>query len=630
MRNFLTILLLLTSVFLMAQNKLTPKATVLSGKPEGVELLLDGKTETGWFPGWDASKYPVKVQFDFGEPVTISKVRWFDAVGKPTLGLTQSNGSTNTPLLTISLDNYLVWGERHVSTGVKSQYVIFTISDIQGDMPVMEIEFFGGKDVVAPPTPTPVIIKNLTGDAKKLGMNGFHWIPNDLLIFPNMRIYEMSQWTWTTSGIMVDPSYQADANYDKYFTAAKNLGVNAFPCINTIPNWMSSENSRRMCFPEFAGNRPEEYIDIAQFAWQYGARYGSKKYPDSLLKVNQTPRWNGDVINEKKSGLNLLAYIEFENEPDRPWNDDLHKYTPEQLAAMMSAVWDGHEGLLGTCAGVKNADPNIKVVLPGLAEINLAYIDGMKKWFEANRKDKRFCADVIQVHHYSNLSNPSWPSHSVNLVRGRGVCPEQDKLGYRLKDLNQYVRQNLPKGTEVWYGEFGYDTQAPANDWICQYVQTYTTHTAEELQSWWLQRIFLIGLSSGMDKLFLFNGIDENSASSGNLFTSSGIMYGQVPSVGTSFGKKPSYFGLQWLVKELNGYTYSSDKSITGVTILEFRRGLNKKYFYWSPTANDTKAVFKIGNKSLLATEYPQTYSPSIVVTNNRVQDKAVIQVEKD
>lgn len=630
MKRFLTIALLLVSVFLRAQTKLTPKVEVLSGKSEGVELLFDGKTETGWFPGWDASKYPTKVQLDFGEPVTITKVRWFDAVGKPTLGLTQYNGSTNTPLLTISLDNYLVWGERDISNGVKAQFVILSISDIQGDIPVRELEFYGGKNVVVPPTPTPVVIKNLSGDAKKLGMNGFHWIPNDLLIFPNLRVYEMSQWTWTPTGIMVDPSFQANANYDKYFTTMKGLGVNVFPCINKIPNWMSVDDGRRMCFPEFTGNRPEDYIDIAQFAWQYGARYGSKVYPDNLLKVNQTPRWNGDVINEKKSGLNLLKYIEFENEPDRPWNDDLHKYTPEQLAAMMSAIWDGHEGSMGSYVGVKNADPNIKVVLPGLAEINLYYLNRMKTWFEANRKDKRFCADVIQVHHYSNASNPPWPSHSVNLVNGRGISPEEDKLPYRLKDLNQFVRQNFPKGTEIWYGEFGYDTQLSSNPWICQYPKLYTTHTAEELQSWWLQRIFLIGLSSGMDKVYLFNGIDENSASSGNLYTSSGIMYGENPSVGTSFGKKVAYNDLVSLVKNLNGYTFSADRSINGVTILEFRRGLAKRYFYWSPTANDTKAVFNIGKKPLLATEYPQVYTPANIVVNTDVKEEAVIQVEKD
>jgi hypothetical protein len=100
--------------------------------------------------------------------------------------------------------------------------------------------------------------------------------------------------------------------------------------------------------------------------------------------------------------------------------------------------------------------------------------------------------------------------------------------------------------------------------------------------------------------------------------------------VGTSFGKKPSYFALQSLIKDLNGFTFVADRSISGVTILEFKKGLNKKYFYWSPTSNDTKAIFKIGNKSLLATEYPQTYVPANIVVNTNIEDKAVIQVEKD
>lgn len=622
MKHILLLILLAFSIQLNAQTKLpTPKCTVLSGKVEGVESLFDGNTETGWFPGWDASKYPVKVQFDFGEPTTITKVRLFDGVGKPTLTLT----SDNITILTVDLGLYMAWQEREVSTKVR--YLTLSISDIQGDVPLKEIEFFGGKDVVVPPTPTPVVLKKLTGDAKKFGMNGYHWIPNDLLIFPNLRIYQMSQWTWTRDGLMVEPTFQANANYDKYFAKLKELGVTAIPCINTIPDWMSADGSRRMCWTTNSGNTPLEYLEFAKYVWQYTARYGSKVYPSNLLEVNQKPRWNGDIINEKKSGLNLLTYFEFENEPDRPWNDDLHKYTPEQMAALMSALWDGHEGSMGQYVGVKNADPSVKLVLPGLAEINIQYLWRMKKWFEINRKDKRFCADVINVHHYSNSKDPKWPASSIDLT-GEGVSPEEDNLDLRLKDLVQFVSQNFPKGTEVWYSEFGYDTQAPTVKWLSMYPKLYGNHNSEELQSWWLQRIFLIGLSCGVDKLFLYNGIDDNSAKTGSLFLSSGILYGEVPSVGTSYGRKPSYNALQSLVKNLDGYTFKADRSVAGVTILEFRKGLMNRYFYWSPTSNDTLVKFRIGKQPLIATEVPQVYTPSLIANKVVGPNVYIINVE--
>lgn len=604
MKHILLLILLAFSIQLNAQTKLpTPKCTVLSGKVEGVESLFDGNTETGWFPGWDGSKYPVKVQFDFGEPTTITKVRLFDGVGKPTLTLT----SDNTTILTVDLGLYMAWQEREVSAKVR--YLTLSISDIQGDIPIRELEFYGGSDVViVPPTP-PTNFKKLTGDALKLGINGFHWIPNDLIVLPNIRVYQMSQWTLTKEGMMVEPTFQGNGNYDKYYTALKELGVEAVPCINTIPDWMSKDGSLRMCDPKYTGDKPSDYIDLAKYVWQYVARYGSKVYEEDLLKINQNPRWNGDPVNQKKSGLNLLKYVEFENEPDRPWNDPLHKYTPEQMAALMSALWDGHEGRMGQYVGVKSADPNIKLVLPGLAEINIMYLAKMKIWFELNRTDKKFCADVINVHHYSNISNPKWPAYSVNLVNGRGISPEADLLELRLKGLKQFVNTNFPKTTEIWFSEFGYDTILSTNPWICQFPQLYSNHTAEDLQSMWLQRIFLIGLSCGMDKLYLFNGIDENTASSGNLFASSGVMYGELPSIGSSFGKKVSYKALQKLLTDLDGYKFYADRSTKDVKILEFRKGSTKRYFYWSPTANDIKVKFPLVKKSMTATEYPQVYT---------------------
>lgn len=624
--SYLTFILITAQV--AAQNKLPiPQTTVLSGKAEGVGLLFDGDINTGWFPGWDASKYPVQVRVDFGEPVAITKIRIFDAVGKPIISFIQSNGSTSNLILSTDLSLYLAWQERSVSSGIKAQYVIISISEIQGDIPVREIEFFGGKDIIVPPAPTPLNFNNLTGDAKKLGLNGFHWIPNDLIPLPNLRVYQMSQWTWTASGIMVDPSFQADANYDAYYKKLKSLGITVVPCINQLPYWLGGNDpdyaALRMCNPDFMGNDPSDYIDVAAYAWQIAARYGSKVYPANALKVNQTPRWNGDLINEKKSGLNILKYIELENEPDRPWKDVRYKYTPEQTAAFLSAAWDGHEGKMGQFVGIKNADPNVKVVMPGLAEINIQYLYRMKVWFENNRKDKKFCADVINFHHYSNSSNPKWPAHSVNLVNGKGISPEADGLDLRLKDVKQFVTKNFPKGTEIWYSEFGYDTYNPSQV-LTQYPLLYGTHTSEELQSWWLQRIFLTGLNCGIDKMYLFNGIDENNAHSGNLFASSGVMAGQAPATGSSFAKKPSYLALQSLLKELNGYTFNADRSVGGVTVLEFRRNIFKKYFYWSPTSNDSKVEFKIGKQALTAKEFPQVYNPK-AFDNVIGKDKVVI-----
>lgn len=583
------------------------KYTVTSGEAATANALFDNDVTTGWFPGWNPADYPAKIEIELSKPSYIDRIKFYDGVGKPILNVFVWDGNQYSIVHAGELGGYMVWSEKEINSAVKTSKVLVTISEIQGDIPLCEFKLYG-KDAPSGNPGAELIVKKYAGDTRKFGTNGFHWVPSSDLIFTNLRIYQMYQWTWTSGGMMFEPSFQADANYDTYYATLKSLGVNSIPCINIIPNWLSNDGNRRLCNPIFSGDNPSDYIDVAKYAFQFAARYGKVKHPDSVLSINRTPRWNGDKINEYKSGLNLIRYVEFENEPDRPWQDIDHKYTPQQLAAMLSALWDGHEGTLGPNVGMKTADPGMKMVMPGLAEINVAYIAAMKQWFEANRSDKKFCVDVINVHHYSNISNPPYPSHSVNLVNGRGISPEEDGLELRLKNLVKFRNSNLPGKTEVWFSEFGYDTY-PSTFVLSQYPKLYGNLTSEALQSMWLRRIFLLSLSSKVDKIFMYNAIDENSGESGGLFGSCGIQYAQYPTSKPSFGKKPSYHDLKQMIIDLNNYVFSGDKSQGNLKILEFRRGGFKKYFYWSGTANGGEILFKVGEKTFLATETPQFFA---------------------
>lgn len=432
----------------------------------------------------------------------------------------------------------------------------------------------------------------------------------------------MLQWTWTPTGIAVEPTFQADGNYDAFLSDAVKRNQTVILCPNKIPDWLSDKvgdewSDQRLHRPNANPTDPASYKEVSEYAWQIAARYGSKTYPSTQLKVNSTARWNGDPVNQPKSGLNLIKYIEIENEPDRPWKTDGYKYSPEQFAAFLSAIYDGNEGKLGPGYGIKNADPNLKVVLSGLSSINLDYLSRMKAWFKSNRKDGLFCANVIQVHRYSNWKNPK-NKPDIDLT-GYGVSPEDDNLEYLLKEFNMWVAQNLPKETEVWFGEFGYDT-TPASTFLSQYAKPYGNHTAAELQGQWILRTYLYCLSSGMDKAFMFNLCDENSAPSGYLFGSSGLLTSELD----GFKKKQSWKDVDWLTRELNGWHFFKDVSIDHVKIFEFRHNLSVKYIYWSPTSNDSVCEFKIGKKTLIATEKIQS------IRLNRALDWTGINPIKD
>src|SRR5690606_30448325 len=120
---------------------------------------------------------------------------------------------------------------------------------------------------------------------------------------------------------------------------------------------------------------------------QIAARYGKSKVAPEKL--------NSD---DGFSGLDLLEYIEVWNEPDKDWEGPDAEFSPEEYAAMLSICYDR----------IKEADPDMKVAMAGLTTLGLDYIKRMKAWFESNRPDKKFAADVVNVHVYAFNNKIEW------------------------------------------------------------------------------------------------------------------------------------------------------------------------------------------------------------------------------
>ena len=448
------------------------------------------------------------------------------------------------------------------------------------------------------------------GDADRINLCGFHWIPlQQLEPFKSIRVYIPTGWMWRPDGLFVEPLFQGSVptvfGYDTYLTNAKAQNLEVVATLNQTPDWYAGlssgigSNDFPPIKPGLDRADPASYQDFAEFMWQMTARYGRVNYPDSVLRVDTMPRWVGDIPNVPKSGLDLLNIIEVWNEPDKWWklntNENDAYMQPEEYAAMLSICYDS----------IKSADPTMKVVMAGLAGIDLVYLNRMKTWFEANRDDGIFPADAINVHFYNNLAT-QFGGFPWQFFDGGGMCPELDVNFYLIDEANDFCSA---LGKELWITEFGYDTRLPSP----QYAAPVGGFTSEELQAQWLVRIYLEYIRYGVDNMYMYNGIDEPNAENGGLYQNCGLIYAS--DAPEPYGEKQGYLSMVKLIEELTEVQYEEDLSTSDVRIMAFRKkNGGRRLVYWSPTMSGTSVSFTVlGSTELTATEWPQAYDEPFI-----------------
>ena len=283
-----------------------------------------------------------------------------------------------------------------------------------------------------------------------VGVNGFIDDPQDKLqIFGTVREYH----DWSVCDGNGDASYTGYPNnqlsfslwggfwdFDSYYTQLAQAGITAWPAVQ---GGVSYINNGAIPPVESGADPtlPASYVASADFLWQFAARYGSTTVSDSLLKLasDQT----------RKSGMGVLHYIENGNEPDNNWthSDGSPLFSAAMFAAKSSADYDGDQGRMGNTVGIKNADPNMKMVLAGLAMAGSSdsvtnaknYLEGIRTWANANRGGS-FPADVINIHYY--CFGPD--GYGVPNPRP-GKSPEDCGLTALLQQMVAYRNTSLPQ-----------------------------------------------------------------------------------------------------------------------------------------------------------------------------------------
>ncbi|MCE7067962.1 carbohydrate-binding protein [Dyadobacter sp. CY326] len=523
----------------------------LTNAANGLDGLFDGNLETDVLTGWGKAidYYDAYYPLRDGEQITLQSIRFFDYTGS----------TENQPLLLSVIDDqwnripvgkftgsvYNGWVGPYPDRASNSsfaldapisniRYLVLTIPNL---LPT-EIEFYGSY-TPAPPANGTGRIKNIRLN-DMLGVNGYEWNFQDgahteslveakvtaAKSFSGFRHYMDWEKLESREGVFsYNPTLSGSWNYDLIYQRLKQENIEVLACLKTLPGWMlasypegerDSENVPVRFGKDFKD--PLSYIEQAKVAFQYVARYGSNvNVNPSLLKVDTIPRWFGDYPNTVKIGLDLVKYIECDNERDKWWKGRKGYQTAREYAANISAFYDGHKNTMGPGVGVKNADPNMKVVIAGMVT-GPDYLKGMVDWckeFRGYRPDGsvNLCWDVVNFHLYTDDASSNQSGTST-----RGVAPE---VGNAYVTLDNFVKTSKEMSQEmpVWITEAGYDlTQTSPLKAI-----PIGSKSPMQTQADWILRTSLFSARHGIEKIFYYQMYDDNPAW-GWMFGSSGLL----------------------------------------------------------------------------------------------------------
>ncbi|MDB5120324.1 MAG: hypothetical protein JWN56_1542 [Sphingobacteriales bacterium] len=392
-------------------------------------------------------------------------------------------------------------------------------------------------------------------------------------------IREYHNWEWNERGVDYKgyPNNKItwtpeDWNFDTFYKNINDAGLTVSPCIQGNVKWLNLgiyKNSEKPV--DEAISSPDQAVSYqkkSHFMYQFAARYGSTQVADKKLTLADDQK--------RASGMNLVHYLEDWNEQDKDWEGTKSSFTAQEYAAMASADYDGHGNTMrmGTGTfGMKNADPNIKFVLGGLAFLKLDYIKDMKTWFEENRLDKKFAADVINFHVYGWKTEKGWKGG------GPAMSPEQSNFKERLEEITQYRDKHLPR-VEVWVSEFGWDTNADSP----LAPPVIGSFDIQEVQAQWLVRGYLAFAAAGVDRaqMYMFRDVDGASA---NWFASCGLVGPK-----GDWTPKKSWYYIYTLKNTLKNMVYSGEKPSgnRNVLIYKFKEADTQKQVYavWARTSS--------------------------------------------
>ncbi len=546
----------------------------LSGDPR---TKPTGKPKNTWTIGYEGKDlyYPLSAIVDLGATYQLSDICVYDTNGSGELLIESGTPKSWQPLVNDPLKGYEKWNRHPVAVKTRYLHVIIAGPDVL--TPELVVYGRAVANVETPKTPAVKVqpYQRPTMD-QFIGTNAFIDDPLDKMSVAGY-IREYHNWSWNAGdGDAKSPAYPNNVlafapanggggawNFDEYYAKLKKAGIMVCPSLKSSVKWLTKSDGDKPADPTKDAATPEAYAAHADYMFQYAARYGNRKVADSALKLAPN--------QPRLSGLGLLNYFENANEPDQWWKGRSGYSTPYELAAQCSADYDGHRKSMGATFGVKNADPNAKLVLGGLAGLNLEYLKAMKAWADWHR-DGDFPADVINVHTYSNDIGGQGQSKA-------GISPDADKLKEKLKEIADYRDRYLP-GRELWLTEFGYDTN-PASP---QRAAAIGSTPSEEVQADWIVRSYFAIAAAGLDRAAQYMMRDVNPADA-TQYSSSGLVTEK-----GAWKPKPSWYYTYTLKNRLAGMRFDGEIASGNPKVLIYKfksDNGNGAYAVWCPTSEN-------------------------------------------
>jgi len=548
----------------------------LNNVSNGLGGLFDGDlttlVNTGYgllFANFDAY-YPVLP----GERIDITQIKFYNYEGglgnQPlTVSVIDSTGA-RVVIGTYEGGGYMQWdgpvpGSPGFALAKPMNNIKYIIINAWSQYPT-EMEIYG--HYTAPPTPSPVVQKSYPL-SQYCGINGFEWDfedPNNPLVVSPAMLAGMESFTgfrhymdWnklesTQGEYTYDPVHSGGWNYDALYTACKANKIFVLADLKGQPNWLMAtwptdqQDSENVPVPYGSDfSDPNSYILQAKVAFQYVARYGSNaSVNSSLLSVDTSTRWTDDPENTVKKSTALIQYIECDNERDKWWKGTKAYQTSYEYAANLSAFYDGNKNTMGPGVGVKNADPNMQVVMGGLASADPSYVQGMIDWCKLHRGYKadgtvNLCWDMINYHFYSNDGVSGG-------VATTGVAPE---LSTTLAKAQSFVKMShlYAHDMPVWVTEAGYDF----NPGSPQRAPAIGSKTALQVEGDWILRTSMLYARAGIARLFFYEAYDDNPTNP--------IQYGSSGLLNQDFSRRPAANYLYQLNKQFGNYQYKKSLS---------------------------------------------------------------------
>ena len=549
--------------------------------------------------------YPLEVIIDLDSPSSVTQFCLTDLNGEGSISLAYQNEEKNwKEVLNNTLNQNFRW-VCHDNLNIKARFLKLTFSSPSAN--VGEIRFFSDNPSPRKPTLTNPTHRPYPTFKEMVGVNINTEDPiYQLSLFEFAREYhdwhmelgdhkpdDCNIYSWNPTNAYVGWSF------DKLYDDMNDAGVMlAADLKSNVPSFQTYTNEDKPIKKNGDPQDPASYAAHGEYMYQFTARYGQTELGAATL----TPR----VQEQVASGLGMVHYVEDWNEQDKFWigrskskQQRAAYFNAFEYAAMLSTDYDGHENTVfhqptnPSCnqafpTGVKNADPNTKVVMSGITGLNLDYVKGIHSWAKMNRKDQAFPADVINFHHYSNNfgGQAGGPTKT-----SKGVSPEEDDLYGRLKKLVDYRNSYLPD-QEIWLSEFGYDVHQNSP----QRVSLIGDFDAEEVQGQWLVRSFMAIAAAGIDKAQLFTLTDHYHGDPGQRFSTCGLLElakEQNPHTPfPEFRARKAYYYLYAMKTALRDFRFSNilktdDPKISAYEFTHSSIPGKKAYALWSNTSED-------------------------------------------